>query len=76
MDDSLIESLDQYRGKYQKSIENPEEFWGDIAKNFTWFDQWDKTLKQDMLSAEFQWFKGGKTNISFNCIDRHLENNP
>ena len=73
MNDSLIESLDQYKSKYQKSIENPEEFWGEIADDFTWFEKWNNILDYDMLNADFKWFKGAKTNISFNCLDRHLE---
>ena len=73
MNDSLIESLDQYKSKYQKSIENPEEFWGEIADDFTWFEKWNNILDYDILNADFKWFNGAKTNISFNCLDRHLE---
>ena len=41
-----IKSLEQYNEAYKKSIENPEEFWGEVAENFTWKKKWDKVVGQ------------------------------
>ncbi|QFY90450.1 acetate--CoA ligase [Magnetovirga frankeli] len=67
----------QYDDMYRRSIEDPAGFWAEQANAYlTWFKPWDTTLdwslKQDDLHIE--WFKGGKLNVSYNCLDRHLEN--
>ena len=67
-----IKSLDQYHSDYKKSIEDPEGFWGNIADNFLWKQKWDKTLEWNFQEPKIEWFKGGKLNITENCIDRHL----
>jgi acetyl-CoA synthetase len=68
-----INSFEEYKEAYQKSIDNPEQFWGDIAENFTWKKKWDKVLEWNFTEPKVEWFKGGKLNITENCIDRHLE---
>ena len=68
-----IESYDAYKIAYQKSIENPAAFWGDIAENFTWHKKWDEVLNWNFTEPKIEWFKGGKLNITENCLDRHLE---
>ena len=73
MENALIKSENDYTNKYKQSTEKPESFWEEIAENFTWFKKWDNVYKCNMESADFKWFEGAKTNISFNCIDRHLE---
>ena len=70
-----IKSLNDYHEAYKKSIEQPEKFWGAIADNFTWQKKWDKTLEWNFTEPKVEWFKGGKLNITENCIDRHLEKN-
>ncbi len=68
-----IGSLEEYFKIYNKSIRNPEEFWGNLAdENFRWYQKWDKVLEYDMINAEIKWFKNAKLNIVKNCIDRHL----
>lgn len=68
-----IKNLEQYIKAYKKSVNNPEEFWGDIAdKNFIWYQKWDKVLHNDMLNGDIKWFVNGKLNITRNCLDRHL----
>jgi len=63
-----------YQDMYKKSIDDPEGFWADMAKKFvTWTSPWDKVLNWDFHSAEIEWFKGGKLNVSYNCLDRHVE---
>ena len=68
-----INSFEDYKEAYQKSIDNPEQFWGDIAENFTWKKKWDKVLEWNFTEPKVEWFKGGKLNITENCIDRHLD---
>lgn len=67
-----INSLEEYEKLYRQSLDDPETFWGDVASELHWFKKWDKVL--DESEAPFyKWFPGGKTNISYNCLDRHLE---
>ena len=64
-----IQSMEQYEELYQQSIEQPEIFWANVAKELHWFQPWDKVLEWDLPWAK--WFVGGKTNLSYNCVDRH-----
>ncbi|MBL0954335.1 MAG: acetate--CoA ligase [Leptospira sp.] len=66
-------SLKEYKAKYKESIEKPEKFWAEQAKRLTWFKKWTKVLKQDFAKAKAEWFVGGKLNVSYNCLDRHLD---
>jgi acetyl-CoA synthetase len=68
-----IRSFEEYQQVYQQSIEQPEEFWGDIAKNFLWRKPWDKVLDWNFTQPKIKWFQGAKLNITENCLDRHLE---
>jgi acetyl-CoA synthetase len=66
-----IGSLEAYEKLYNESVENPEKFWGDLAKEeLHWFKPFDQVL--DWQPPFAQWFVGGKTNVSYNCLDRHL----
>ncbi len=69
-------TAEQYKEMYQRSVEDPAGFWGDQAEQYlTWFKKWDTVLDwsfgQDDL--HINWFKGGTLNVSYNCLDRHLE---
>ncbi len=66
-------SLEQFRSMYKHSLDNPEDFWAGIAGQLHWFEPWTKVLEWNEPHA--QWFVGGKTNLSYNCLDRHLEKN-
>ncbi len=69
---SRISSLEEYEKLYKESIEDPEGFWGKVASELHWYKKWDKVL--DESEAPFyKWFVGGKTNICYNCVDRHVE---
>lgn len=68
-----IDSLEEYHNSYKKSIENPEEFWGEIAENFEWHNKWDSVMEGGFETPDVQWFKGAKFNITENCLDRHLK---
>ena len=67
---AYIQSLAQYETLYKQSIEDPEAFWAGVAKDLHWFQPWDKVLEWNLPWAK--WFVGGKLNLSFNCLDRHL----
>ena len=68
-----IKSLEAYHEAYKKSIEQPAIFWSEIAENFTWNKKWDNVLEWNFSTPKVDWFKGGKLNITENCLDRHLE---
>jgi acetyl-CoA synthetase len=64
-----------YRSMYQHSVEDPEGFWAESADQFvTWFKKWDKVMDYSYGPDDVQirWFEGGKLNVSYNCLDRHL----
>jgi acetyl-CoA synthetase len=59
---------------YRRSIEDPDGFWSDIADGFVWNQRWDKVREFSFdHPVSIKWFLGGKTNLSVNCLDRHLE---
>ena len=57
-------------GIYEEALKDPEGFWAKFAKELDWFKKWDKVLEWDPPFAK--WFVGGKINVSYNCLDRHL----
>jgi acetyl-CoA synthetase len=64
---------DKYHSLYKASIESPTSFWEKQANEFLeWFQKWDEVLQGDFAHQNVRWFKGGKLNASYNCIDRHL----
>jgi len=64
----------KYDEMYAHSVDNPDEFWSQQAEEFIdWFKPFDVVQDWDFHKAEIAWFKGGKLNISYNCLDRHLE---
>jgi acetyl-CoA synthetase len=69
-----ITSLEEYKEAYEKSIQQPEAFWGEIAENFTWKKKWDSVLNWNFQEPKVEWFKGASLNITENCLDRHIEN--
>ncbi|MFN8282074.1 MAG: acetate--CoA ligase [Chitinophagales bacterium] len=70
-----ITSFQQYEETYKKSVEQPEQFWNEIADTFQWKQKWNKTLEWNFTEPNVKWFLNGKLNITENCLDRHLENN-
>ncbi len=66
-------NAEKYQAMYQHSIDDPDGFWGDIASEFlSWDKPWDSVSNCDLTTGEASWFAGGKLNVSYNCIDRHL----
>ena len=70
---SHIATLEQYRAMYQRSIDDPEGFWGETAESFYWKEKWTKVREFDFTNdIAIRFFAGGKTNITYNALDRHL----
>lgn len=68
-----VKSFAEYSRLYKKSVEDPEGFWAERAEELSWFKKWERVLDYDFRQAKIRWFEGGKMNVSFNCLDRHLE---
>ncbi len=64
-----IKNLAEYEAMYRRSVDQPEEFWAEVAAELDWFAPWDTVLEGEMGTA--RWFTGGKLNLSHNCVDRH-----
>ena len=62
-----------YLKMYEESVTYPKAFWDKQAERLDWFKKWDNTLDWDYNKAHIRWYEGGKLNVSYNCIDRHLE---
>ncbi len=69
---AAITSEAEYEAMYRWSIEQPEAFWAEAAAELHWFRKWDRVLNDDNAPF-YKWFEGGLTNISYNCLDRHLD---
>lgn len=70
-----IKTFEEYQDAYKKSVENPEEFWGEVADNFFWKRKWTNVLNWNFKEPDIRWFDGGKLNITENCLDRHIYKN-
>ena len=67
-----ISSGEKLRQEWEKSINNPQEFWAGKAKAIDWFKPWNKVL-DDSDPPFYKWFQGGILNISYNALDRHVK---
>jgi len=67
-----VSSLAEYEELYARSIADPDAFWESVARELHWFAPWTKVLDWNLPWAK--WFVGGKINISYNCLDRHVHN--
>lgn len=73
-EESLVDLLaPKLKKMVKEGKEDPESLWGRIANDLNWFDSWEKVYEEEK-AGKFTWFKGGKTNISYNCLDYHVEN--
>jgi len=72
-DDALID-YEAYKSLYKKSIEQPDEFWAEQAERLDWYKKWDtvKNTSFDKQDLHIKWYEGGKLNVCYNCVDRHL----
>jgi len=69
---AYIKTMEEYRTLYQESLDDPEGFWARFAEDVEWFRKWDKVMVDDFANARHEWFVGGKLNVAYNCLDRHL----
>ncbi len=68
-----LKSMEEYEAMYKRSVEDPEGFWAEQAEeHLYWHKKWDKVLEWEFDTPKVEWFKGGKTNVAYNCVDRHL----
>ena len=72
-DRAFISSMKQYEDMYRRSLDDPDGFWNEYAGNLHWYKKWDKVHSFDPDTITIKWFEGGKINVSYNCIDRHVE---
>ena len=73
VDRAHISSIGQYEEMYRQSVEKPEEFWDQQASRLTFFQPYDRVCFEDFDLPGFSWFENAKLNVSYNCIDRHIE---
>ncbi|MBI2951115.1 AMP-binding protein, partial [bacterium] len=77
VDRAYIKSMEDYRKRYHESVQDPEKFWGKVAEEFHWFKKWDRvrSFNYDLNKGpiSIKWFEGARTNITYNCLDRHLQ---
>jgi acetyl-CoA synthetase len=66
-----IKSLAEYEALYRESLDQPDQFWSRAASELHWFKKWDSVIEWQCPWAK--WFAGGQLNMSFNCLDRHVE---
>ncbi|WP_374079045.1 acetate--CoA ligase [Bdellovibrio bacteriovorus] len=64
----------KYKEMYERSVKDPEGFWAEQAERLEWFKKWDKVKETSFKKpVSIKWYQGGKLNVSYNCIDRHLK---
>ncbi len=73
VDQAYVKSREEYETMWKESVDSPETFWGRIASDLFWFKKWDKVNEENFAKGELKWFIGGKTNISYNCLDYQIE---
>ncbi|MEI8255673.1 MAG: AMP-binding protein, partial [Deltaproteobacteria bacterium] len=68
-----IRSLEEYRALHESSLRDPDAFWSEQARRIDWTTPFETVSRWDFETAEVAWFLGGRTNVAYNCIDRHLD---
>jgi acetyl-CoA synthetase len=72
-----VGSMEEYFKQYERSINDPEDFWSEVAENFYWYKKWDQVrsfnYNSENAPVDIKWYEGAKTNVCYNCVDRHLE---
>ncbi|MEZ6318706.1 MAG: acetate--CoA ligase [Phycisphaerales bacterium] len=67
----LVSSMDEYRRMHKQSVEDPEAFFAPLARELRWFTDFNKVV--EFTPPDAKWFIGGKTNLCYNCVDRHVD---
>ena len=74
-ENAQIKNLEEYRSEYRRSMEDPDGYWAERAKSLvTWFKEWDQVVEANLTLPSAKWFINAKLNVSYNCLDRHVEN--
>lgn len=76
VDNALLKSTEEYEELYRRSIDDPEGFWGEMAEeHLDWFKKWEGPVEECDFKNDIniKYFKGGKLNVTYNCLDRHLK---
>lgn len=68
-----VASREEYERLYARSLEDLDAFWARQAERLDWFRKWDTVHRHDFVKGEVAWFEGGKLNVAWNCLDRHLD---
>lgn len=68
-----IPNMNTYQEMYDKSVKDPDGFWAKQAERLDWIKKWDTVSNNDFTKAQIKWFEGGKLNVSYNCLDRHIK---
>ena len=68
-----VKNMDQYKKEYNESITDRNAYWAEKAERISWIKKWDSVGEFDYVNAKINWFEGGKLNVSYNCLDRHVE---
>ena len=69
-----IKTMEEYRALYEESCKDPDSFWARIGNEYiSWFQPFTKVREFDYYKPSIQYFIGGKTNVAYNCLDRHLD---
>lgn len=71
-----IHSFENYQETYRKSVEQPEQFWDEVARTFEWKQPWTNTLEWNFTEPDVKWFVNGKLNITENMLDRYVKTQP
>ena len=72
-ENAIVANEKEYKELYNRSVKDPKGFWSDMAgEHLDWFKKWNKVVDRDFKKPEVKWFSGGKLNVSYNCLDRHL----
>jgi acetyl-CoA synthetase len=70
---ALVKSFTEYETLYKRSINDPEGFWGEMARtHLDWMKPFGRVREEDLPAGKIAWFLGGELNVSVNCLDRHL----
>ena len=68
-----IKDFQDYKNRYEKSLSNNEDYWASVANEYAWFEKWKNVHSGNLEDVNIKWFEAGKTNITYNCLDRHLD---
>ena len=74
-ENAYLKNMEEYQSMYQRSIDDPDCFWSEVAEDFHWYSKWEQVRRYNYDRREgpisIEWFKGAKTNVCYNCVDRH-----